>query len=82
MSSSGGGKKGGAGGGGGGSWDARGLQSVNKILQEMKKEPRCSIFLRPVIEEYPDLKDDYVMLIAKPMDFSTVEKNYKARLCV
>ncbi len=77
MSSGGGGNKGGS-----SSADAKGLAAVYKILLEMKKDPECALFLRPVVEEYPDLKEDYLMQIQKPMDFSTVEKNYKNKTCV
>jgi hypothetical protein len=36
-----------------------------------------AVFNAPVIEKFPNLKESYLKLVSKPMDFSTIEKSVR-----
>jgi len=42
------------------------------ILERMKKLDTHGYFGRPVLEEFPSLKDSYLRVVTEPMDFGTI----------
>ena len=53
------------------------IQECQQILNVLLKQDKIQIFLKPVIETNPELKEIYLKQISNPMDLGTISVRKK-----